>query len=565
LNVQDRLKPIHQLIIGICGVIYVVLTMMQWGEGYVDFGDGNYMYISSRMAEGVELYSEILAPQPPCHPYLGMCIAKIATTTGKSGPDVIIFFRLAGMLIHLISWMLIMRLAWLAWRDPVSVILAGLIYLVLPLGYWWSFCWESEPLEMLFLLSMMVCSLSGRPGHDILTGIFAALAGLTNATAAPFLLVLIIYMMIKAPRRALMMTVPCVLLVAIITIIFQVKTGGEYWQNVISNQAATFYPPDVALGKIIGQGQKILYREGFFLFIALIGFARFLRAGHLNPVSTGGLAWFCLATLLSIVYVSKAGTVDYIFTLSEPAIAILASGELATWIKRLRSGPVSPNNLFLKISACVLLFCFAMGPVIVFFISFARQQQYELPESRLSPVRYQIHVNSGEDDAILASPFYALVSNRRIYGEYSEIFLWTTSYLNDRFTSRHDGPGWTKAMELSLAIERAEIPIVILELEQTGRIPEIMMALKKKYRPIRPEGKDFLFRTLNIHLAFFIPDDSELRLPADGIPSAGEWSRFEEEVSRNFGDRPLPFLINWLGKQSVQAATGLQEGGQPGR
>ena len=139
---------------GITGLLYVILTAIQWGGGYIDFGDGNYIYISCRMAQGVQLYRDILAPQPPCLPYLGMWVAKLAGALGATGPDVIIYFRAASMVIHLVSWMLVMRLAWSAWGNAISAVIAGSVYLILPLGYWGSFCWENEPLEMLFLRSM---------------------------------------------------------------------------------------------------------------------------------------------------------------------------------------------------------------------------------------------------------------------------------------------------------------------------------------------------------------------------------------------------------------------------
>ena len=64
-------------------------------------------------------------------------------------------------------------------------------------------------------------------------------------------------------------------------------------------------------------------------------------AANAVAVARGGLAWFCLATMGSLVYVTKGATMDYIFSLSEPAVAILAAGELGAWARRGRGSCAS--------------------------------------------------------------------------------------------------------------------------------------------------------------------------------------------------------------------------------
>jgi hypothetical protein len=63
-------------------VLYAALVVTHWGEDYIDFGDGNYLYISSRIADGMVLYRDIMAPQPPCHLYLGALLIKIGRLIG---------------------------------------------------------------------------------------------------------------------------------------------------------------------------------------------------------------------------------------------------------------------------------------------------------------------------------------------------------------------------------------------------------------------------------------------------------------------------------------------------
>ena len=128
------------------------------------------------------------------------------------------------------------RLAWRAWERSVTALVAGAIYLWLPIGAWWAMGYQSEPLEIFFLLLMMTMALRMTRGGDIWAGIFAALAALTNATAAPFLLVLIVYMLLRAPLRALRMTIPCLIVAGAVFWGLQTWTLGGFWRNVFSNQ-----------------------------------------------------------------------------------------------------------------------------------------------------------------------------------------------------------------------------------------------------------------------------------------------------------------------------------------
>ena len=45
------------------GLVWLAVGIATLNEGYIDFGDGNYMYISWRMSEGAMLYRDILSPQ----------------------------------------------------------------------------------------------------------------------------------------------------------------------------------------------------------------------------------------------------------------------------------------------------------------------------------------------------------------------------------------------------------------------------------------------------------------------------------------------------------------------
>ena len=494
-------------------LVYAAFTLAHWSVGYIDFGDGNYMYISKRIADGAVLYRDILAPQPPCHLMVGALIVKISRLCGAEHS--LYFFRGFSLLLQVATFFLLVTLARKTWGRMSIAILAGLIYLWLPIGFWWALGYQSEPLEIFLLLAMMTAALRATRGGDIMAGLFAALAALTNATAAPFLLVLMIFMLVQAPRRALRMALPCLVLAITVTVGMELWTGGHFMENVVFNQIGTFpfdHPDGFAhyavFDKLLPQGTKILAYEGAFLFLGLIGTWRYFRESPLDPIHRGGLGYFFIVTLGSLIYVTKGGTVDYIFCLSEPAVAILAAGELRAWLNRWRhpdpTESHSTNFLGAKLVATLLLALFALGPGLVFHARLLNEQAYELDSEGVRRIRHIIQKHSASDEPILAPPYYAFLSDRRLWGDYSELYIWTMSYYADRRADRPEGPGWTKIRQLVQALERGQLPLVILEMDQTGRIPEVMDALRQTYVPIQP-GEGYIFRTLNTRLGFFRP------------------------------------------------------------
>lgn len=524
------------------GIIYAAYTIAQWSMGYIDFGDGNYMYIARRIAEGAVVYRDVLAPQPPCHLFLGALIIKLAALF-RAEP--LYFFRGLSVLLHLATYGLVIRLAMRAWGRPLTAVVAGLIYLWLPIGYWWALGYQSEPLEIFFLLLMMTFALRVTAWGDVLAGIFAALAALTNATAAPFLLVLIIYMLIRAPLRALRMLPSCLILAGGVVWGFQVWTGGAFWNVVFKDQAGTYLSNgflEYALGKLLGQGSKVLELEGFFLFMGLIGFWRYLRRSPLEPVSRLGLGWFSLATLAAIGYVTKGGTVDYIFSLSEPAVAILAAGELVSWGKRWQAAepdtetgwiPGTIPFLSAKIFATALLAIFALGFGLNFYHRLWNQAAYELPVDQVEVVTHLIKRFSAPNEKILAPPFYAFVANRPLWGDYSELFIWQMKFINDQQRRNPQGQGLRKVRKMAEALRARTLPIVILELDQTGKLPEIQEALRAAYVPLVSE-RIKVIRTLNTRLGLFVPAVG--RTPEDKAEQGRKWQDFDKDLIGLYGN-----------------------------
>lgn len=510
------------ILFAVTALLEAAFVIAMWSEAYIDFGDGNYLYIAGRMADGIAPYRDILAPQPPNLLMFGAALTWIARAAGLATPLYLV--RAVSLVMRLASAWLVASIALRAWGGARRAALAGVIYLLLPIGLWWSMGWQSEPLEILFLLIMARLALNGTARSDVMAGLSGAMAALTNVTAAPFLLALLLFMLAADWRRALRLALPAAALAAAVTLVMELWTGA-FLDNVVLNQVGSYPSPFLpyAFYKIIREGHDIIWLEGFWIFAAAGGFFLFMRRSPLEPVTRHALAWLFITTLFSFLYVTKGGTVDYIFCLGEPVVAILAAGALADFMMRIRDSEspagLRASRITLTIFAGLFVAALALGPAINQYKLLWTQAAFELPalaparlvdaegrpRSHVGQVKAWIERHSRPGDTILAPPFYAFLTGRKLAGEYSEIFIWTIKDRNDRVAGNTTGEGWTKTRELAGMISRRELPIVIIELDQTGRLPEITEALNANYQSITAEP----YPTLNTRLGVYVPKPAE--------------------------------------------------------
>lgn len=500
------------------GLLYALLVVPNWSLGYIDFGDGNYMYISWRLVEGAVLYRDILAPQPPVHLYLGALIEWL----GQRTPGHPLYaFRVYSLVLHVATMFVVyaatLRIA--GGSDPArraafrpAGVLAALVYMLLPIGLWWTLAYQSEPTEMLFLLGSLTLVLRQTPRALAAAGALAALAPLTNMSAAPYVLFAAGWLAVRRPRLLLPYALPLAGLIAAVIVVMELVTGA-YIENVILNQVGSFPRPELlgpgqnaftyAVGKWAREGADILRLEGGYVVLGLLGLIRFARRG---PAETREYAaWFSFFALCSWIYVAKGGTMDYIFTIGEPFVAIFAGyflhqfwrTSLARGLRRLSWRDLSPAAGW---AAALMLTAAVTWVGLQHSWATLRQQTFELPAYETLQIVERIRRNSGPGDLILSPPHYAYVARRQIAEDYSEIFLWTVKYRNERL-DRVRGRGVETAERIARLLEEKRIAYVVLETGQMRAIPEIMEALERHYETDHPAET----RTLNTLLRFYRP------------------------------------------------------------
>jgi len=217
--------------------------------------------------------------------------------------------------------------------------------------------------------------------------------------------------------------------------------------------------------------------------------------------------------LLSICFTAKGGTVNYIFVLGEPGIALFAGwgvgGGLKWLAESFHRAPrmfvlADTRRLLMPMLAALLLF-FAILPGAFNIRQTLNGEQSELREDEVLLVQAFIETYTQPGDVILAPPFYAWLTKTRVAGELAENYIWQIKWMNESF-DREEGEGVRKMREVAGMLQRREVKVVLLDLAQTGRVPEIAAAIAQEYELAEPEP----ISTRNTSIGLYVPKGTAL-------------------------------------------------------
>lgn len=505
---------------------------------HLDFGDGNYLYISQRMADGLILYKDIVSPQPPLHLLVGSVLVALSDDIETK----ITVVRTFSIALHVATMLLIVAIAYTIWGVARTATLAGLIYLVLPIGLWWGQGYQSEPLLLVLMCGTFLALLRGGVVGLAAAAVLSVLACFTNMTFLPYLGLHLLYVLGRYRRNGLWLwyVVPFLSLAVATFLLFNNWSGGAYVENVWSNQVGSF-PREGTLQyvvqKITFQGLEVLQHEGAFILLAMLGMLSQWRFQSVQAgISTHYVVWYGLASLGSLIFVAKGGTVQYIFTLGEPMVAIFA----AFYLYRLHEQYLSISLASLgwiagaaRVTTLILLTFVLTVPTYIMTTRMASDELpyrlYERSHQEVVQIIRDIERHSPSKGLVLAPPYYAFVSGRRLAGECPETFLVGIRYLNEYsrlcdllnrpypFQSRSVRPATRETLEelqnqavragvvrveeldhgiveivdrVATRLERQEVHYVLLNVEPRqafSRIVRLWNALEERYVPARDE------------------------------------------------------------------------------
>ncbi|MCC6547131.1 hypothetical protein IT570_08170 [Candidatus Sumerlaeota bacterium] len=517
-------------------IVVACLVIPTWGWTYWDFGDGNYLYVARRVREGLVLYKDILAPQPPLHIIAGM----IAQSIGNLFHNELFGVRAYSLLSRFAASFVLFLIGMKLYENHVKAILCAAVYLFMPISFWWSMAYESENLEIVFLLLAMFLLVKWNRNSAMMAGICSALACHCNMTAVPYFIVNVIFLLFRMPRLAGWYAGAFVAFYGTTAVAANVWTEGYFADNVLFNQVGTFPRTDIlraanpddsflkyTFRKITSEGYKVLEIEGGLIAAAFIGMLSVLHrtpfqakrpsttdvgpsgdfsgSGHQTPnpcYLVEFLAWSTIGLMLSICFTAKGGTVNYIFCLGESGVALFAAEALALlWCGRgLRGASLRNTHPILTIiAATVVTFIIFAAPTQNIRLTLMKAQS-ELPVEVMNDVRSQIMTHTKPGDEILAPPFYAYATRTNVTGELAENYIWNIKYMNETFDGEQ-GPAVAKMREIATAIAAGKPRIILLDTAQTGRVPEIASAINQHYIPADPPQ----ITTRNTRLTVWIP------------------------------------------------------------
>ncbi|MCX8037699.1 MAG: glycosyltransferase family 39 protein [Candidatus Sumerlaeia bacterium] len=545
------------VVLGVFSLLYAAAAAVHFSVGYQDFGDGNYLYIARRVADGAVLYRDILAPQPPCHLLVGAGLIRLGRLWGAGVEVQLAAVRTFSVLLHLATMLAVWAIARRLFGCAATALWAAGLYLVIPIGFWWTLSFESEPLEMFFLLWSFFLIIHWKRGTLTAAGLLGALGVLTNMTAVCYVGWVVLFLAVCDWRRALWYGVPATACVGAATAAGEWLSGRHYLENVFFNQVGTFphpdllqlYPPDAplrgirtvlhyALGKIAREGGDVLNLEGVFISAAIVGMLFYLTKENGSRVPNSHVAvcpsvppyhrafvgWYAFGSLMSIGFVSKGATMDYIFTIGEPFVCLFAAHAIAT-LGRLLSSPSArpipsppcpkpkdslPRRLHVAaVAAAGLVVLFARPALWIYEVAYL-QRQHELRSADVQTVRRLVEEHSRPGDRILAAPYFAFIADRNLIEELSELFIWDIKYLLEQHVAKQPGPATQKVEAIAEALRRKAVPVAVVNLRpgETGfvptqifGVPEVAGALARNYQSLLPQP----LRGLNAYVDVRVP------------------------------------------------------------
>ncbi|MCB9783105.1 MAG: hypothetical protein H6751_09110 [Candidatus Omnitrophica bacterium] len=522
-EVDSRIQPVTIALWGIIVLVYILIIRVPFNHAYLDFGDGNYQYISWRMTEGVSLYTDILSPQPPFHLWTGAALVKLSDWLGG---EPLYWFRWFTLLLRIATSALVGLIAVRLFRSQGRALLASVILLILPEGYRWSQGYQSEHLELFLLCLSLLLTLYGKPWQRNLSPLLAVGAMWTNMSALPFSILLILLAVFRNPISWTPILTAILSLVGLVGVSIGLY-GDAYLQNVWSNQVASIPSnPQVWIDSIVTEGTTIIDHEGLFILLALAGIWRFIQGrdsdGRYGTLERSLIGLWGIASVGSAIYVVKGGTVDYIFMLAEPALALFAASAIVTVFSPHQSevsdegGTGTLGELGLGVCRILLmvgLFVLLMWKPYAFIYSYRNQagtgvdlrdqsqgRLIEYSDVEVNTILRLIDHYTEEGDTIWAPPFFAALTEHPVAEDLSETYLWYVRWQQNLFAKQPDPEVDSMIEGMTASLEKTKLPLLLIN-RRTGQWGHLLIPDGALRLPSRDGGSEVrLLRDLDPRL-----------------------------------------------------------------
>ncbi len=440
-------------------LLYMFLAIQGINDKYVDFGDGNYLYLSWQVAQGETLYKDLPSPQPPLLLFLGAGLLKL------TGGDPILI-RLWQVIQHALTACCVFGIAAILFGKRTIPALAGIIYLFLPEGVWWASGYQSEPLLILLqcfnlLLLLQAVQSENRTYFLYGAGLSLVLTCYTNMTALPYALLQIFFVWWLFRHHFLPYFAAFLVPGLFIFIFLWFYSHGQYVDHVFFRQVGT-YPSETFgemfsyfLNKLHTEGWDIMYYEGGFVLASMAGILLYTGEDS-SAAEKPYIVWWGIFSLGSIIFVTKGGTVEYIFTIGEPAVAVFSAFFFAALffacdfpfrIKHLFRSVIDFGKFTLVI--CLVLPALLVKPISLLYYTFGNVTQptvietdegpkqlntsivFEIPSEQMKNMKTLIEHLCPPEKTMIAPPYYAFYTKRELSEHSSSLFILYLAFFNE--------------------------------------------------------------------------------------------------------------------------------------
>lgn len=434
------------------GTALAVLVATAWSyargaSGYVDNGDGYYLYAARRVAGGATLYRDVMGTQPPMVYLLGALAFKLGATL----PAV----RLLSAAMRAVTTVVVYLLGRRLFDDRPAAALAALVYTLLPIGLAWDRSFDvNPPLTLVALLAALTLARDTRGGAWG-GGLLAALALFTKNLYAPLLVATLLYLALR--RRPLLGPYLQGLAAGVVALtgMLVVYAGPVGPRDAFLGQDGSPFNPTWFIAALA----YVIMMEGGVVLVAL-GAAIARTRGPTPPSAASFAPWLLAGSSAVLLATLKEGTAGPVFQLAEPAVALLAA-YAARWALRGRAIPA----LVLPVVMVVSLLSIAGGDRAVL----ARDNGGEVAR-----VAALVRGRTRQGDVIVAPPYYALLTGTRLPGDAAD------TYLVARRVSRGDRAAAAWARQVVDGITTRRFPVVLIDL-RLATIAPLMAALRAHY------------------------------------------------------------------------------------
>jgi hypothetical protein len=469
--------------------VVAVLTLLRYvaaAPGYIDNGDGYYLYAAHRLAQGAVLYRDVMGTQPPLVYLLGAAIFKLGGTLQT--------VRLVSGLMRLGAIALVFLIGRRVFCSAPMAALAALLYALLPIGLTWDRSFDvNPPLTFVALLALWPFVYL-TPRAVMLSGVLAAVALGTKNLYLPLLLATLCYLAVQ--RRALLR--PYLLGLcgggAVIVLALQTWSPAALRDAFLGQQSSP-----LNLDWFVAALAYVAANDGGLLVLATAGAVLCLRhyRSDAAPAALSYAPWLLLGSVGVLGATVKEGTAGPVFQFAEPAVALLAAYAIGWALGRVLVGrdvaaatpdaasrelqgpsPRSATHTRRWSDAARAVAILGIPALAVLSLPSALGlDTTALNWNNADEVRHVaalVGAHARPGTMILAPPYYALLTATRLPADAAD------TYILARRIERGDAWArrWLAGVVAGLQARRLPVVVTDLRLEQIG---PLMEALRSNY------------------------------------------------------------------------------------